>query len=421
MMDDNSLEQIQLIDEDELEVSDEISLTLELIRLLEKDIDDEQSRNSKDGWTTFGVLGAIVGAVFLLLGQTKDLQEIPVDTSVITVTFVFLFQFLFSAYNFLTGNGSFVKEKNLIDSKKIFGQGNAFIFVRIFILSLVSIVICFLDYPIWIKITSMLLVFMPAIFFIFYYFLSRYIEIPMGNTPKSQKVTSISGFTFLLFQLIAILLVGNQLTFPVGQSQSAAYVIGFSISAIVFLTEVLLSFTSPPKIVGDLQNLKDDIVFRRLGINESLNKYKILKEGKSLFDQMKPSYNQLMNCLYREEEIYLEKKRILKKISELLPLKSDTEKVTNDKNEQTSILTNSLETYKRELNGLILLVSNDLMPPFYKKLKLSAQASGDFEAETIIHNLIDQKIRELVQKEREINLETSNLMNNIANSGHKLK
>jgi hypothetical protein len=97
-----------LIDEDELEPSDQIALYTELIRIIEKDIDDAQSRNSREGWNTWGILGAIVAAVFLLLGQTKDLQEIPAETTKISIAFIILFQFFIGAYNFLTGSKNLV-------------------------------------------------------------------------------------------------------------------------------------------------------------------------------------------------------------------------------------------------------------------------------------------------------------------------
>lgn len=398
-----------LIDEDELETSQQIALYTELIRILEKDIDDAQSRSSKEGWTTWTILGAIAGAIFVLLGQTKDLQAIPPETTPITITFIILFQFILGAYNFLTGNKYLAKEKRLIDSKLAF-KGRRFLFyVRFIILVFVSIFIYSIDYPVWIKFTSIILIFIPVIYVLLTLFLTSYTQRPIGNNPKYQKVSPIFGFLFLFFYLVAIILLGYQLNFPVGQSLSAAYVIGLSLSAIVVLAEVLLSTSISTEEVSDLQELKDDIVFIRVGLNEALNRYKILREGKSLFDEMKGDFDRIMGCLYREEEIYNEQKKILKKISELTPLRTDSEQIQKDKNEQISLLSNSFGTYTREMNGLVSLVTKDL-PPFNQKLRKSAEACGDYEAENLINNLIVQKLNELVQKENEMDSDKNNLM-----------
>ncbi len=398
-----------LIDEDELEVSDQITLYTELIRILEKDIDDAQSKSSREGWNTWGILGAIAAATFVLLGQTKDLQAVPTETTSVAITFTLFFQFILIAYNFLTGNKTLAKEKRLTDSKQVFKGKRFLFFVRFIILSVVSVFISFTDYPVWIKFTSIILVFLPIMYVLLSLFVSSYTQQPLGNNPKYKKVSPIIGSLILFFYAVAVTLLGYRLKFPIGQSLSAAYAIGISLSAIVVLAEVLLSNSTPTEAVSELQDLKDDIIFRRANLNEALYRYQILKEGKSLFDEMKPDLDKIMGYLHREEEIYIEQKKIVKKLSELLPSKNDSEKMIEDKNEQSSIHSKSFETYSREMNGLISLVTSEL-DPFDKKLRKAVGASGDYETEDLIKRLLNQKLNELVQKEREINIDRNNLL-----------
>jgi hypothetical protein len=240
-------------------------------------------------------------------------------------------------------------------------------------------------------------------------YVSSYTNRPFGNNPKYQKISPVFGFIFLIFYLLAVILLGYDLRFPIGQSLSAAYVIGLSLSAIITLAEVLLANSISSEPVNDFQELKDDIIFRRVALNEALNRYKILREGKSLFDEMKIDFDRVMGYLYREEEIYGEQKKILKKISELTPLKNDSEKIAKDKNEQISILSNSFRAYTKEMSGLISIVTTEL-PPFNQKLRKSAEACGDYEAENLINNLIVQKLNELAQRESEINIDRKNLL-----------
>lgn len=402
------------IDEDEIGVSNQISLYTELIRILEKDIDDAQTRSSREGWNTWGILAAIATAVAFLLSQTKDLQEIPTETKSICITFILLFQFLLGAYNFLTGNKNFVKGKRLIDSKQVFNGRKFLLFVRFLILLAISFGIYFSDYPVWIKITSIALIFIPVLYMILTLFLSSYTQVFIGNNPKYKKISPIFNYTVLAFHLTAIILLGYSLKFPVGQFLSAAYVIGLSVSVVIFLTEVLLMNSMQVETVSELQDLKDDIIFRRTNLNEALYRYQILKEGKSLFDEMKTDFDRVMSYLHREEEIYVEQKKIVKKLTELLASKDDSEKVLKDKNEQAEIYSKSFETYSREMNGLISMVTKEF-DPFYKKLKKAADASGDYEAEDLIKRLLNQKLNELVQKENEINTDKNHLKCNEKN------
>ena len=405
-MNDNSLN--LLIDEDELKESDQITLYKEFIRILEKDIDDAKSRNSREGWNTWGILGAIVASVILLLGQTKDLQEIPQETKMICITFILLFQWIFGAYNVFTGNRSFVKERRLIDSKQIY-KGKRFLFlIRFLILLAVSFGIYTSDYSLWIKVTSITLILVPILYMILALFLGAYTQIFIGNTPKNQKVNSISAYSILMFYLMAIILLGYELKFPMGKSLSAAYAIGFSLCAIVILIEVLLSNSTSTDEIADLQDLKDDIIFRRTFLNEALNRYQILKEGKSLFDEMKIDLDRIMGYLHREEEIYIEQRKIVKKLTELISSKPHSQEMLEDKNEQASIHSKSFETYSREMNSLTSLVKSEF-DPFYKKLKKAADASGDYETEDLIKKLLNQKLSDLVEKENEINIERTNL------------
>lgn len=398
-----------LIEEDELESSDQIALYTEIIRILEKDIDDAKSRSSQEGWNTWGILGAIAAAVFVLLGQTKDLLEIPSETVTITLTFIILFQFFLAAYNFLTNGKNLAKEKRLIDSKQVFKNRRFLLFLRLTTLTVVSIFIFSADYPIWLKATSVTLIFIPILYILLTIFVSSYTKIPIGNNPKYQRVGSVFGFIFLLLYLIAVILLGNQLKFPIGQSLTAAYVIGLSLSSIVVLSEVLLTTSTQTEPINELQDIKDDIIFRRTNLNEALYRYQIIKEGRSLSDEMQEDFNKIMAYLHREEEIYIEQKKILKKLSELLPMKNDSGEVIKDKGEQSSIYLKSFETYTREMNGLISLVTSELNQ-FNTKLKKAADASGDYETQDLINRLLNQKLNELVAKEGEIIADRNNLI-----------
>lgn len=401
------------IDEDQLSIADQIALYKELVRLLEKDIDNSNLENSREGWTTWTLLAAIAAAVGIILSQTRSLDEIPRDTLKITVVFVLLFQFGVSAFNVLSGVGSLTKEGRLIDSKQAFKGRRILFYLRALVLLIVAMIVSSLDYPIWIKATSIILIFLPVVYVIFTLFLTAYTQRPLGNNPKYRRANPIFAVLFLGVILIAVLLLGSGLQFPVGPQASAAYTFGLCLAAIVVLIEILVSIITPADKINDFQDLKDDIVFRRVDdLNEALNRYKILKEGKSLFDEMKPDLDRIMVYLYREDEIYSEQDKIIKKIRELIPLVSDAENVVKDKNEQITILSNAFGSYSQQINGLITLVNREV-PEFNTKLGKATAACGDDDAMKMVSNLMIQKLSDLSRKAEKTDADRSKLFTDL--------
>ncbi len=67
------------IEELGLRESGEISLYLELIRVIEKDIDEIRAGDTRNGWTTWAIIAGIAGAGLLFLGETRKLTSFPTE------------------------------------------------------------------------------------------------------------------------------------------------------------------------------------------------------------------------------------------------------------------------------------------------------------------------------------------------------
>jgi hypothetical protein len=74
----NSLPPRQTIEELGLEDKERIPLYLELIRIIEKDIDEIKAGDTRSGWTSWAMAGGIVGAFLLFFSATRQLQLFPV-------------------------------------------------------------------------------------------------------------------------------------------------------------------------------------------------------------------------------------------------------------------------------------------------------------------------------------------------------
>lgn len=398
----NKESQNLIIDETLLDTTQQITLFNELIRIIEKDIDDERAKNSREGWTLWGILGAIAATGLLFFSETRNLTQFPVEIALISCIFIISFHILWLFYNLVAGEGVSIKEKRLKSPTKVFQHKRAVAVLSIVIYSSISSIIYFSSLSFWEKIFAISLILLPIVYMLLSVLILIKTGIPMGNNPNFQKGRSIVALFVLLSFLAAVIIMVRHLPFPVGTSLTAAYTLGICISIIVVLLEVLLNMASPSEVLVGLKDLKDDIVFRRVGLNTALNQYKVLKEGKTLFEEIKDDYEKIMSFLFYQEDLYNQIQIILRKLHEYAPAKDDTEVVEENKKEQTSQLGQSFQTYFRQLQNSFPMVQNELQP-FNVKLNKAAIASGDYETQLIIQQTIQSKFNELVKKEQEMN------------------
>jgi hypothetical protein len=410
----------QLIDEKELSTAEEITLTTQLIRILEKDIDDKKSANTREGWSTWAILGGIVGAALLLFGQTKEIQQIPPETAKIGAVFLLLFFFLSAGYNVLSGSPQLVKAGRLISAEEVFKGQKLLIILKLFLYSIISFTIFLSDFNFWTKLFAIILILLPIFLVSFSILAANYAKIPIGNNPQKPEIASRFAYLTLSFYFMAVVLLGAQLPFPVGQTLSSAYVIGISLSIIIALFEVLLSTAHTPREVPVLEDLKDEIIFRRVGLNEALNRYKILKEGKTLFEEMKPDLDKFLSNMYQQEEIYNDQIAIVKKFRELLPTQNDTEDMMELKQKDAEMLNRSAQISREKLISLNHAIQVEI-PTFNNKLIKVASATGDFETKKIIDDLRNRRFQDLIGKEKELDSLNAELENFIKSEQARLK
>lgn len=410
----------QIIDEEQLSVSEYITLTTELVRIIEKEIDDEKSRNVRQGWSTWAILGGIVGAALILFGQTRDLAELPVKTVEIGAVSLLSIFFLFGLFNSLSGNPFLVKTGRLTYARDAFRGQWFLIILRLLLFLAISMIVGFADFGTWPKVLGIVLILLPTLFFFFSFTVAAFVELPIGNNPQKSRTAPGIAFIALGFYFVAIVLLGSQLPFPIGASLTSAYLVSISLSVIVALFEWLLWTAIASRGIPELNDLKDDLVFQRVGLNEGLNRYKVIKEGRTLFEEMKPDLDTFLSNMYQQEEIYNDQIAIIKKFKELLPVESDSEETMALKQNDAEILHRSAQISREKLISLSKAISFEI-PAFNKKLVRVANATGDFDTKQIIDDLRNRRFQDLVQKENELNALSAELEQYIQSERGRLK
>ncbi|HKG60217.1 MAG TPA: hypothetical protein VKB05_10695 [Pyrinomonadaceae bacterium] len=108
--------------------------------------------------------------------------------------------------------------------------------------------------------------------------LSR-IEFPLGNNKGTQKYGRIIGLVTLGLSLAAMLSIGTQLQIPVGETSTLPYVIAGLILAVLFLMGHLISTMAPSRLLSSLKDLRNEIVFLRIEIDDALRRYEVIVRG----------------------------------------------------------------------------------------------------------------------------------------------
>jgi len=289
---------VDYFDEENMSDADRISVYKEFLRIIEKDVDEIDSRDSREGWTMAGIVGVIIASALAFIGQTKEVDSIHPQTALIGVSFLLLIYSFWFLVKSILGESNLVKEGRMISSREASQGIVGSLIVRTIILLGVAYFVTNSDIGIGKKIGVLVPIFLPVIYFVLVVVIFQRKNYPFGNNPKFRKIQLVWGIFFLLCFLIPGLLVASELSFPIGKELSSAYVLGVSLGIITALLELLIFKSSKSTIAEDLRNLRDDVIFQRLNLNEGISKYKVLREGKSLFDEMKIDYDQLMSQFF---------------------------------------------------------------------------------------------------------------------------
>jgi hypothetical protein len=90
-----------------------------------------------------------------------------------------------------------------------------------------------------------------------------------------------------ILSALTLAILVRQLPVPIGESAATSYEIGGLIGAISILLGRLFSTLTPTPLLSSLRDLRNDIIFLRIDIDEALRRYETLTEGETLPDALK--------------------------------------------------------------------------------------------------------------------------------------
>ena len=228
----------QSIQELQLENREEVSLYLELIRIIERDIDEINAVDTRTGWTTWAIVGGIVGAILLFLTETRRLESFP-SKEVKTIALAALLFYDVTQQSF----GAFKINAFEIRPGRIRWSNDAFFSyipksVFRFLVFLASVIVALsLELPIKTK-TIIVTVFSMMTFGQIIPLVYSVMEFPLGNTKVTRKGAYIVYVALFPVSIIALLVLAPQLRFPIGEGTTVPYILAGLIVAATILRNV---------------------------------------------------------------------------------------------------------------------------------------------------------------------------------------
>jgi hypothetical protein len=389
------------ISELELDKGDELTVYLELIRIIEKDIDEIQQESTRTGWTSWTIIGGIVGALLLLFGETKNLTEFPAQkvgelllAGIFGLEIVNLLTTIFRLVNNIPKAGrirwSDEERSNYLPA----------LVYRLLLLTIFTFIAAQLTLPLLplIVILSSLGFWLLFMIFLLVFGLSRR---PLGPPTVKNAGTSGALILLLLASFPAFVILVLRQPPPVGNA-TLPYILAGLILGIIWLVSQLVSSTTPSRLLSNLKALKNDIVFLRIDIDEALKRYEILSEGETLPDVVQRELSEVeaaLNALYNEQALI---RQLQHRMVEAVPRGDDSSEVIERKLTQIRLDRTSyalhVERYQAIAGGM-----HKQLDQLAKNIRVALTASSDVASANLIVASLQQRLDALTRNEEPVN------------------
>lgn len=402
----------ELIDEGSLGSGDLIELYKELLRIIEKDIDNLAI--IKSGFTPWSLLTALGAVGLILFGLGKGIFE--ADARLVGLTYLFSYFALQSLYILVSSIDFYnsIKPNRVYFPRERFGYYPALIFRWIsFVISIV------VAYRVWEWGPSFILAMLGLLLVGFIYVT---MAIPLllnpltGNNPRFEKVGTV--FSTILNIGSGIMVVSSFLFLPwPEESTASSFAIGGLLAVLIVLAELYIVVACPNPLIKRLTILRDDIIFRRKSLNDALLELRRIREGITYFEALATEI-ELVNSKTNEKFATFEAARgLLHSIEGLLS------SIASD-GSNTDCVLEQIAPYEHAYNvakSNVIRLKSEIDEATRKLTEKSAKVitvSGDFDSPELFdsyfnetHRQLNSDILELNMKESEIGDKINSLRN----------
>lgn len=384
-----------------LEDSDEITLYLELIRIIERDIDDIQARDTRNGWTSWAIAAGVGAALLALFAETRKLGLFPVvSVEVICLTGVLIYTVVVLAFKLLSIDQTDIRPGKLRWSNEAYvGFAPSAVFT---LLVFVACIIVATSLPILylIKIFTIVAFGLWALWILLLLVLAR-MAYPLGNNPTTNKAGFIVSTVPLITSVLAAIGLISQLRWPVGEDATLPYVLAGIVLAVLLLLGMLVVRMMPSRLLSNLRDLRNEVIFLRLDIDEALRRYEVLSEGETFPDAIQKELSEVLSDLNVVEYAHWNMHRLIEQMMQKLPTKEDSAAVRDKKIADINLDKDSYLLHHQRCSQIINAIDVKTTA-LTKKMKRVIVATQDWGTDNMIRASLTGRLQLMQQADAQL-------------------
>lgn len=253
----------------------EMTLTLELLKRVEKDIDELKLSKTREGFSLYVAIAGIATPLFLLLGELNKLSAISFSQiGVIFVAAILVSKIPWAFYQLITVDhatkkrqkpGRFVWTNDAFFENRLSGVFQSAVFLGSLVL------IFFLRIPLWVVVFTVVS-FLLYVFIIGLLFVLSFKREPYVPSGANKKAIVGLPLLFLVFTIVSIVGLISQMTLPVGD-ETRPYLMAALLLATWFFVDMLIRLSTPSLLLEKLQLLRYDIIFLKANLQDAWIRY----------------------------------------------------------------------------------------------------------------------------------------------------
>ncbi|MDQ3816343.1 MAG: hypothetical protein M3362_01470 [Acidobacteriota bacterium] len=278
-----------------------------LISLLNSEIEELQTENTKSGWSLWAILAAFVGALWVLSDDLKIAAYNPANVLKIFLAWVVLADILYLSYRWLAftpevsdGEARFYWGQDLFSTTRlqsVFALGRT-----LFLIVLVLFSSALTWYQIIPFLVGYLLLSVPDLVSLILPVLAPRFVYPTNPPRASMRAANIFLSVFLLSLLTFLAFLIQRLRFPAGEA-IADYRVGGLLAALMILLDLLVRILSTPHKLRPLINIRRKLALGKVSIEEAALQTDVILGGMRSIDALRDNFINLNNLLDMMDEV----------------------------------------------------------------------------------------------------------------------
>jgi hypothetical protein len=224
---------------------------------------------------------------------------------------------------------------------------------------------------------------------------------PLGNNPATRKGGLIFAAAPLFTSVVAAIGLITQLRWPVGEDATLPYALAGIILVVLLLSGMLIFRMVPSRLLTALKDLRNEIVFFRLDIDEALKRYEVLSEGETFPDAIQKELGEVLGDLNVVQYAHWNMHRLIEQMMQKLPVQDDSVPVREKKTADINLDKDSYLLHDQRCSQIMNSIGVKITA-LTNKMKRVIVATQDWGSDNIIRASLTQRLQLMQQAETKL-------------------